>query len=60
LTWHFRALHGKGGAAANPNEYTYSYFLKACNKLLPNEGEKKEPVDKAVGLACKHGLVPKT
>lgn len=53
---HFKALH-TNATSANPNCLTYEFFLKACNRLLPEGETRSHLVIKALELCRQRGLV---
>jgi hypothetical protein len=53
---HFRELHGPD-STVKPNSFTYCYFLKACQMLLPDGDGGQKLAGKTLELCKQNGLV---
>lgn len=52
----FKTLH-MDSFDAKPDSLTYEFFLRACNRLLPEGETRSKLVEKAFDLCSKNGLV---
>ena len=55
----FRQVHDGVVPGVAPNAFTYTYFIRACNSLLPAGDEREKLITKAYTLCQQRGLVSK-